>query len=83
MAITWAASRSLVWDSIIANVTPTLIQTGIIESVSNFTLPPGDGYIVCAYEYVTLPDITDTILFNGVPGNTAYYERWLSLRGSE
>ena len=72
----------LVWDGVISS--PTILsQLNIIESLPYFSLPPGDGYIVCVYEYVTQPDDDDTINFNDVPANTAYYERWLSLRGSE
>ena len=73
----------LIWDGVIASSAPILNQTGIIESINNFVLPPGNGFIVCVYEYVTQPDDDDTIDFNDIPANTAYFERWLSLRGAE
>ena len=52
------------------------------ESVENFVLPPGDGRIYCVYEGQGASDITDVIIFNQADVGR-YYERWLSLRGSE
>ena len=54
---------------------------GTIDSIENFILPPGDGRIFCVYS--GNPDVlADTMTFND--GDTGkYYERWLSLRGSE
>jgi hypothetical protein len=52
------------------------------RSVENFILPPGDGRIYCVYERAGSSDITDTVSFNEADKGR-YYERWLSLRGSE
>jgi hypothetical protein len=54
-----------------------------ILSINNFVLPPGDGRIYCVYAKAGgTSDIADVITFNdGDIGR--YYERWLSLRGSE
>ena len=52
------------------------------ESVENFVLPPGDGRIYCVYEQPGVSDIADVIIFNQADRGR-YYERWLSLRGSE
>ena len=53
-----------------------------IKSFNNFTLPPGDGRIYAAFSQGGKSDITDDITFNDVDAGK-YYERWLSLRGSE
>jgi hypothetical protein len=73
----------LITEGIIASAGSILGQLAILASWNNFVLPPGDGYIVCAHEYVTQPDITDQVTFNSPADSTAYFERWLSLRGSE
>jgi hypothetical protein len=52
------------------------------ESIENFVLPPGDGRIYCVYETPGSSDIADVIIFNQADRGR-YYERWLSLRGSE
>ena len=57
-----------------------------IESINNFVLPRGDGRLYCTYEQYggvnPVSNITDVVTFN--PGDIGrYYERWLSLRGSE
>ena len=51
-------------------------------SVENFVLPLGDGRIYCVYETAGASDIADVIIFNQADVGR-YYERWLSLRGSE
>jgi hypothetical protein len=59
-------------------------QKPAIKGIHNFTLPPGDGRIYCVYsDQAGGADVlADTITFND--GDTGkYYERWLSLRGSE
>ena len=61
-----------------------LVQTFALMGVQNFTLPPGDGRIICVYSQKAggADTLTNTIKFND--GDTGrYYERWLSLRGSE
>lgn len=58
-----------------------LIDEPLVMDVENLVLPPGDGraFIVYSGSY---SDKTDTILINEADGGK-YYERWLSLRGSE
>jgi hypothetical protein len=53
-----------------------------LKSLENFVLPPGDGRIYCVYSYSTYHQLTATITFND-SNDGKYYERWLSLRGSE
>jgi hypothetical protein len=48
----------------------------------NFVLPPGNGRLYCVYSGSDDSDITDEFIFNSAD-NGKYYERWLSLRGSE
>jgi hypothetical protein len=48
---------------------------------NNFHLPPGDGRIYCVF-WSPNGDINNSIIFNDAD-NGKYYERWLSLRGSE
>jgi hypothetical protein len=62
--------------------TGDLNQLSFIDSVNNFSLPPGDGRIYCVYERVSASSITATVIFNDADSGR-YYERWLSLRGSE
>ncbi|MEE9466394.1 MAG: hypothetical protein V3W14_12575, partial [Candidatus Neomarinimicrobiota bacterium] len=65
-----------------ANSTPQNAAWIKIQSENNFNLPPGDGRIYCVSEFTGADNITyTTILNNGDSGR--YYERWLSLRGSE
>jgi hypothetical protein len=72
-----------VWGSAIANSNDNIFHAlSNIESINNFVLPVGDGRIYCAYERDGESDITDVVTFN--PADVGrYYERWLSLRGSE
>ncbi len=59
-------------------------QICAIKGIQNFTLPPGDGRIICVYSQKAggADTLTNTVIFNdGDSGK--YYERWLSLRGSE
>jgi hypothetical protein len=61
---------------------PLYSQPYELKSLENFILPLGDGRIYCIYSHSTAHDITAPIFFN--PSNVGkYYERWLSLRGSE
>jgi hypothetical protein len=57
-------------------------QTIPAFSTQNFILPPGNGRLYCVIEGATDSDITDEFNFNSAD-NGKYYERWLSLRGSE
>jgi hypothetical protein len=53
----------------------------VVESDVNFYLPPGDGRMYTALGG-SVTQIGDHVIFND--GDTGkYYERWLSLRGSE
>jgi hypothetical protein len=69
-----------IWETVISD---TPVAIGTLESIENFVLPPGDGRIICVYTNDTASDITDRINFNDVPADSEYFERWLSLRGSE
>jgi hypothetical protein len=56
---------------------------GIPEfSSENFVFPPGNGRAYCVYQGATDSDITESVIFNKADSGK-YYERWLSLRGSE
>jgi hypothetical protein len=65
----------------------SILEVGrAIDSINNFVLPVGDGRIYCVYErwtgVLSISGITDVVTFN--PADVGrYYERWLSLRGSE
>ena len=72
------------WDAAVKIAAGTgITQTGIINNINNFELPPGDGYIVCVFSDYASSDITDLIDFADQADLTSYYERWLSLRGTE
>jgi hypothetical protein len=52
-------------------------------NTQNFVLPPGNGRLYCVYSGSSeISDITNSINFNPADKGK-YYERWLSLRGSE
>ena len=72
---TWSAQE---WN----DSGPTMGYPGSIKSIENFVLPPGDGRVYCVYERDGSSVIGDTITFNQADVGR-YYERWLSLRGSE
>jgi hypothetical protein len=70
-------------DSISYSVSTTVYAHNEVDS-NNFILPPGDGriYVIYATGKTSGHSISDTVTFNnGDVGK--YYERWLSLRGSE
>lgn len=65
-----------------ATVTAGGWSTPGLMSMSNFTLPPGDGRMIIAWARESSSDITDQLQM--ATGDTGtYYERWLSLRGAE
>jgi hypothetical protein len=50
---------------------------------SNFVLPPGDGRMFVVYEGSSGSVLTEAKTLNLATYGCKYYERWLSLRGSE
>ena len=55
--------------------------TGVLN-IENFVLPPGDGRMYIIYSQDNSHLITGTVTLNDADVGK-YYERWLSLRGSE
>jgi hypothetical protein len=88
------SQESIAADHLIFGESPEGILDGIVysgsnitqfvevESLTDFYLPPGDGRIYCVYEGISASNITDVVIFNNADSGR-YYERWLSLRGSE
>jgi hypothetical protein len=70
---------AVMWSAAAPSITKVTAEP---SSVENFVLPPGDGRIYCVYERDGSSVLSDTITFND-SDRGKYYERWLSLRGSE
>jgi hypothetical protein len=69
-------------DLLVHTSTSTIVSSAGSIDPTNFVLPPGDGRIVIAYADDSETVIDNTIIINdGDVGR--YFERWLSLRGSE
>jgi hypothetical protein len=74
--------RGEVDANILLSAAQTFDQVARIES-NNFRLPPGDGVIVVVYAPASEEKGSSDSIEMEPSENGQYYERWLSLRGSE